>query len=238
MAIVDHGQVIALGSPARVDRPGWAASTWWNSRSSAAIRPSPPADSWKDLCPASPDAATKGTRSICRSRSRPSCCPALLARLAQCNGRLASLSTRHASLDDVFVTLTAPAVRAGLGNRRMNEPVRKIPLPTPPPPGRQPGRGPLARVPPRAGSHLSGSTCFRWSSWWRWEWRSATRPVETFRVAVKQGKLADGITTTLNRDPQVPGHDPRPRAVPDATAHGAGRPGAGGSRRIAAASRL
>ena len=28
------------------------------------------------------------------------------------------------------------------------------------------------------------------------------RPVETFRVAVKQGKLADGIATTLNRDPR------------------------------------
>ena len=49
--------------------------------------------------------------SCSRSPSRTSPCPRLLARVAERGQRLASLATRHASLEDVFVSLTGRHLR-------------------------------------------------------------------------------------------------------------------------------
>lgn len=104
VAIVDQGRVIALGSPRElIARLGGDHVVEFSL--SEADRSLVAADAWNEL-PAVTCSRLEG-EAIHLSVTEPHVAiPALLARLAERNGRLASLTTRHASLDDVFVALT------------------------------------------------------------------------------------------------------------------------------------
>ncbi len=104
VAIVDQGRVIALGSPRElIARLGGDHVVEFSL--SDADRSLVAADAWNEL-PAVTSSRLEG-EAIHLSVTEPHVAiPALLTRLAERNGRLASLTTRHASLDDVFVALT------------------------------------------------------------------------------------------------------------------------------------
>jgi ABC-2 type transport system ATP-binding protein len=106
IAVVDHGQVIALGSPAELiarlggdhlvevafDGDGFAASDLGGLPGVVAVRPE--GDAW------------------CLAVTAPHVTiPALLDRLQGAGRRLERLTTRQASLEDVFVTLTGRHLR-------------------------------------------------------------------------------------------------------------------------------
>ena len=104
VAIVDHGRVIALGTPRQlIARVGGEHVIEFSLEKPEAVRL--PAETWSDM------PAVTGCRNendtIHLSVTEPHVAiPALLARLAERHCHLASLTTRHASLDDVFVMLT------------------------------------------------------------------------------------------------------------------------------------
>jgi ABC-2 type transport system ATP-binding protein len=111
VAVVDHGKVIALGSPrdliAELGGEHIIEFTLENNGT-----PLPSAAALTDI-PAVRSARVEAD-SFCLSVTEPHIAlPALLERLQQSGQRLAALSTRHASLEDVFVTLTGRHLRDG-----------------------------------------------------------------------------------------------------------------------------
>ena len=121
VAIIDHGRIIALGSPRELiarlggqhvvefslqDRgtvPIFEAGGQKNG--TVPFGSTPPAESWNELPGVTGCRYESGVVHL--SVTEPHVVlPALLDGLAQRGGRLASLITRHASLDDVFIMLT------------------------------------------------------------------------------------------------------------------------------------
>ncbi|HEY1378219.1 MAG TPA: ABC transporter ATP-binding protein [Gemmataceae bacterium] len=109
VAVVDHGRVIALGTPPELI---------------ARLGGEHVIDFTLDSAAGEPDLADlPAVRSVrrdaehyCLSVAEPHVAlPALLARLQAGGHALAGLSTRHASLEDVFVTLTGRHLRDGEG---------------------------------------------------------------------------------------------------------------------------
>jgi ABC-2 type transport system ATP-binding protein len=111
VAVVDHGKVIALGTPrGLIAELGGEHVVEFTLDEGGPPPPEPAA--LADL------PAVRSTRKdadhFCLSVTEPHVAlPALLERLQQGGHQLASLSTRHASLEDVFVTLTGRHLRDG-----------------------------------------------------------------------------------------------------------------------------
>jgi ABC-2 type transport system ATP-binding protein len=112
VAVVDHGKVIALGTPreliAKLGGEHVVEFSLDTDNGSPALAP----ESLGDV------AAVRSVRleaeRFCLSVTEPHIAlPALLDRLQQRGHKLADLSTRHASLEDVFVTLTGRHLRDG-----------------------------------------------------------------------------------------------------------------------------
>jgi ABC-2 type transport system ATP-binding protein len=112
VAVVDHGKVIALGTPreliAELGGEHVVEFTLDTENGTPALEPA----SLGDL------SAVRSVRleaeRYCLSVTEPHVAlPALLDRLQQGGHKLADLSTRHASLEDVFVTLTGRHLRDG-----------------------------------------------------------------------------------------------------------------------------
>ena len=113
VAVVDHGKVIAQGSPReliaesgrrtrrRVHARRGAGDTRRSRRSLA------------DTARRALGPARTPSTSVCRSQNRTSPCRLCWSWLRQRGHDLASLNTRHASLEDVFVTLTGRHLRDG-----------------------------------------------------------------------------------------------------------------------------
>jgi ABC-2 type transport system ATP-binding protein len=104
VAIVDSGRVIALGTPteliASLGGEHVIAFGWQNAAATKAIEP----NDFTDI-PGVSEAYADADR-ICLSVREPHVAlPALLKKLASLDLELTSLSTRHASLEDVFVKL-------------------------------------------------------------------------------------------------------------------------------------
>jgi ABC-2 type transport system ATP-binding protein len=116
VAIVDHGRVIALGPPGElIARLGGDHVIEFSFDSPEAC-PWGAAD-WTDL------PAVTGARheagAVRLSVTEPHVAlPAVLERLRHRNGHLASLTTRHASLDDVFVMLTGRQIEVSEGGTK------------------------------------------------------------------------------------------------------------------------
>lgn len=112
VAIVDHGKVIARGSPRQLiaELGGEHVVEFTLDEENA---PPPPEPATLTDLPAVL-AARKDADRFCLSVTEPHLAlPALLGRLHQTGQRLAGLTTRHASLEDVFVTLTGRHLRDG-----------------------------------------------------------------------------------------------------------------------------
>jgi ABC-2 type transport system ATP-binding protein len=104
VAIVDHGQLIALDTPNELIASLGGEHVIEFTHSCDAAEKKMEANSFADL-PAVTAARTEGDR-ICLSVREPHVVlPALLERLAACGGSLTGLTTRQASLEDVFVKL-------------------------------------------------------------------------------------------------------------------------------------
>ncbi len=112
VAVVDHGKVIALGTPRDlIAELGGEHVVEFTLDAEGGPAPFEPA-TLADL-PAV-RSVRKDADHFCLSVSEPHIAlPALLERLRQTGQRLASLTTRHASLEDVFVTLTGRHLRDG-----------------------------------------------------------------------------------------------------------------------------
>jgi ABC-2 type transport system ATP-binding protein len=113
VAVVDHGRVIALGSPAElIAQLGGEHLIEFALADSAALDE----DTLRTL-PAVVAARREGD-AYCLTVSAPHVAiPALLQRLESERYALARLTTRHASLEDVFVTLTGRHLREEEGTR-------------------------------------------------------------------------------------------------------------------------
>jgi ABC-2 type transport system ATP-binding protein len=109
VAVVDHGRLIALGTPRElIAQLGGEHVVEFTLEGDGALEPQALAD-----LPAV-RSVRREADSFCLSVAEPHVAlPALLARLQEGGARLASLSTRHASLEDVFVTLTGRHLRDG-----------------------------------------------------------------------------------------------------------------------------
>jgi ABC-2 type transport system ATP-binding protein len=104
VAIVDHGLVIALGTPRElIARLGGEHVVEFSVQSPDAARLPP--EWWEGLPSVTGCRYDNGLVHLSVAEPHVAL-PALLERLAARNWRLASLMTRHASLDDVFVSLT------------------------------------------------------------------------------------------------------------------------------------
>jgi ABC-2 type transport system ATP-binding protein len=112
VAVVDNGKIIALGSPRDlIAELGGEHVVEFTLDEESGLPPPEPA-ALADL-PAV-RSVRKDTDHFCLSVAEPHIAlPALLERLRQSGQRLAGLSTRHASLEDVFVTLTGRHLRDG-----------------------------------------------------------------------------------------------------------------------------
>jgi ABC-2 type transport system ATP-binding protein len=111
VAVVDHGKVIAQGTPRELISELGGEHVIEFSLEDTGPAPPDPA-SLADL-PAV-RAIRKDADTFCLSVTEPHLAlPALLERLRQSGQQLAGLSTRHASLEDVFVTLTGRHLRDG-----------------------------------------------------------------------------------------------------------------------------
>jgi ABC-2 type transport system ATP-binding protein len=110
VAVVDHGKVIALGSPreliARLGGVHVIEFSVTTENGQGAV----PADSLTDL-PAVKSVHHEGEVTRLTVAEPHVALPALLGRLQSFGRALASLTTRHASLEDVFVTLTGRHLR-------------------------------------------------------------------------------------------------------------------------------
>jgi ABC-2 type transport system ATP-binding protein len=112
VAVVDHGRVIALGSPRElIAELGGEHIIEFSLDDDSGLPPPDPA--MLNALPAVRSARSEdGHFSL--SVSEPHIAlPALLERLRQTGHHLAGLTTRHASLEDVFVTLTGRHLRDG-----------------------------------------------------------------------------------------------------------------------------
>jgi ABC-2 type transport system ATP-binding protein len=118
VAIVDHGKVIALGSPAELIRSLGGDHVVEFAVDGGPVGPDGGPD-WKSSNGADPE-SFRGLSSVRAARAEGNvvqltvgephvAIPALLAHLGGKN--LKSLSTRHASLEDVFVSLTGRHLR-------------------------------------------------------------------------------------------------------------------------------
>ncbi|MFZ5829906.1 MAG: ATP-binding cassette domain-containing protein [Planctomycetota bacterium] len=104
LAIVDHGKVIAQGTPAQlIASLGGEHVVLFALEAPEAQELA--ADFWADL-PAVTSCRKEGDTVHLSVTEPHMVLPALIARLAERGWPLASLTTRHASLDDVFVVLT------------------------------------------------------------------------------------------------------------------------------------
>jgi ABC-2 type transport system ATP-binding protein len=112
VAVVDHGRVIALGTPRElIANLGGEHVIEFELLDGDGRRER--ADGFLEGIPAVRAARREGD-SFCLSVTEPHVAlPALLRLLQDHNLELASLSTRHASLEDVFVTLTGRHLREG-----------------------------------------------------------------------------------------------------------------------------
>ena len=111
VAVVDHGKVIALGTPRELiaELGGEHVIEFTLDEGG----PAPPDPAALAGLPAV-RSTRKDADHFCLSVAEPHIAlPALLERLRQDGHQLASLSTRHASLEDVFVTLTGRHLRDG-----------------------------------------------------------------------------------------------------------------------------
>ncbi len=112
VAVVDHGKVIALGSPHELIAELGGEHVVEFTLGGTNGRPAPDAAAFGDL-PAV-RTARRDAELYSLSVAEPHVAlPALLARLQEDGHALASLTTRHASLEDVFVTLTGRHLRDG-----------------------------------------------------------------------------------------------------------------------------
>ncbi len=106
IAVVDHGRVIALGTPADL-----IARLGGEHLLEVAVEGQPLDEAELRGLPAVVSVRPEGD-AWCLAVTAPHVAiPALLARLAGADRRLARLTTRHASLEDVFVTLTGRHLR-------------------------------------------------------------------------------------------------------------------------------
>ena len=104
VAIVDHGRIIALGSPRElIARLGGEHVVEFSVQSSAAMQL--PVESWSGLPAVTGCRCENGVIHLAVTEPHV-VLPALLQRLAAHHWHLTSLTTRHASLDDVFISLT------------------------------------------------------------------------------------------------------------------------------------
>jgi ABC-2 type transport system ATP-binding protein len=107
VAIVDHGRVIALGTPQEL-----IADLGGEHVVEVTLEQAPPPDSFTEL-PAVRSVRREADH-YCLSVTEPHVAlPALLNELHRGGHRLAGLNMRHASLEDVFVTLTGRHLREG-----------------------------------------------------------------------------------------------------------------------------
>ena len=114
VAVVDHGKVIALGSPRELIAELGGEHVIEFALDEEGGPPAPGPAALADL-PAV-RSARRDADQFCLSVTEPHVAlPALLERLRQAGQRLAGLTTRHASLEDVFVTLTGRHLRDGDG---------------------------------------------------------------------------------------------------------------------------
>ena len=104
VAIVDHGKVIALGTPRElIASLGGDHVIEFTLESHSAARP-PTSEEFADLSAVSSARSEDGR--ICLSVREPHIAlPAILERLEHLDSRLTELTTRNASLEDVFVKL-------------------------------------------------------------------------------------------------------------------------------------
>jgi ABC-2 type transport system ATP-binding protein len=112
VAVVDHGKVIALGSPqeliAKLGGEHIIEFSLIGDETTTALEPA----ALHDL-PAVQSVRRDGDHYLLSVAAPHVALPALLGRLQQLGQELASLTTRHASLEDVFVTLTGRHLRDG-----------------------------------------------------------------------------------------------------------------------------
>ena len=107
VAVVDHGRIIAQGTPAElIARPA-------ARRTSSSSRPSPPVDDAvaREHRAASRDRRQRDGRWLLAAASLAEAVPALLDALDGAGAKLVSLSTHRATLEDVFVALTGRELR-------------------------------------------------------------------------------------------------------------------------------
>jgi ABC-2 type transport system ATP-binding protein len=112
VAVVDHGKVIGEGTPRQLiaELGGEHVVEFTLDENNA---PPPPEPAALASLPAV-RSVRKDADHFCLSVAEPHVAlPALLERLGQTGHRLAGLTTRHASLEDVFVTLTGRHLRDG-----------------------------------------------------------------------------------------------------------------------------
>jgi ABC-2 type transport system ATP-binding protein len=109
VAVVDHGKVIALGSP----RELIASLGGEHVIEFSLIQENGLVPELKTL-PSVQSVRIEGSIFALAVSELHVALPALLDRLRQSNLELADLSTRHASLEDVFVTLTGRHLRDGV----------------------------------------------------------------------------------------------------------------------------
>jgi ABC-2 type transport system ATP-binding protein len=111
VAVVDHGKVIALGSPRElIAQLGGEHVVEFSLGAGGAAAPE---SAFLAGLPAV-RSVRRDADHICLSVTEPHVAlPALLDRLEEGRYELASLTTRHASLEDVFVTLTGRHLRDG-----------------------------------------------------------------------------------------------------------------------------
>jgi len=112
VAIVDHGKVIALGSPRElIASLGGEHIIDFSIANAAGLRELQASD-LSDLPGTQSVRCEDGQISLAVAEPHVTL-PALLVRLKDLRRELASLTTRHASLEDVFVTLTGRHLRDG-----------------------------------------------------------------------------------------------------------------------------
>jgi ABC-2 type transport system ATP-binding protein len=110
VAVIDHGRIIALGSPRElIARLGGQHVVEFSLQDRQGT--DLPAESWSEL-PGVTGCRYEGGVVHLSATEPHVVLPALLDGLAKRGWRLASLSTRHASLDDVFIMLTGRQLEA------------------------------------------------------------------------------------------------------------------------------
>ena len=108
VSVIDHGRIIAEGSPRELIRSLGCDHVIEISLEEG--ESPPPLDELAGL-PAVRSAHVEGSQVVLTVAEPHVALPALLERLASAGSSLAGLSTRHASLEDVFVSLTGRHLR-------------------------------------------------------------------------------------------------------------------------------